>query len=102
MNYDMKRSGAYIQTLRVQNGYTQNELAQVMKVSQSFLSRIEAGEKGCSVDLFIQLSELFHVSIDALILGQALNKPQETERKVRLKADMADLISQLAQLTSQI
>ena len=27
MNYDMKRSGAYIQNLRVQNGYTQGQMA---------------------------------------------------------------------------
>ena len=66
MNYDMKRSGVYIQNLRIQNGYTQNELAKAMDIDQSFLSRIEAGQKGCSVDLFIQFSEFFHVSLDAL------------------------------------
>ena len=102
MNYDMKRSGAYIQSLRTQNGYTQNGLAKVLKINQGFLSRIEAGQKGCSVDLFIQLSELFHVSIDALILGQESDKQQETERKVRLKANMAKLIDQLAQMTEQL
>ena len=53
MNYDMKRSGAYIQNLRIQNGYTQNEFAKAMNIDQSFLSRIETGQKGCSVDLFI-------------------------------------------------
>ena len=47
----MKRSGAYIQNLRIQNGYSQNELAKAMNISQSFLSRIEAGQKGCSVDM---------------------------------------------------
>lgn len=102
MNYDMKRSGAYIQSLRIQNGYTQNELAKMLKINQGFLSRIEAGQKGCSVDMFIQLSELFHVSIDALIFGQESDKQQETERKVRLKANMAKLIDQLAQMTEQL
>ena len=66
MNYDMKRSGAYIQNLRAQRGYTQNELAKAMNINQSSLSRIELGAKGCSVDLFIQLSEFFHVSLDEL------------------------------------
>lgn len=102
MNYDMKRSGAHIQSLRIQNGYTQNELAKMLKINQGFLSRIEAGQKGCSVDMFIQLSELFHVSIDALIFGQESDKQQETERKVRLKANMAKLIDQLAQMTEQL
>ena len=102
MNYDMKRSGAYIQNLRIQNGYSQNELAKAMNISQSFLRRIEAGQKGCSVDMFIQLSEFFHVSLDALILGMEPDIPQESERNVRLKADIADLIDRLAQLKEQL
>ena len=102
MNYDMKRSGAYIQKLRIQNGYSQNELARAMNLNQSSLSRIELGNKGCSVDLFIQFSEFFHVSLDALILGMEPDIPQESERNVRLKADIADLIDRLAQLKEQL
>ena len=102
MNYDMKRSGTYIQNLRVQNGYTQNELAKVLNINQSFLSRIEAGQKGCSVDMFIQLSEFFHVSLDALILGVEPDITQETERRVRLKADITELVDRLTQLKAQI
>ena len=102
MNYDMKRSGAYIQNLRIQNGYTQNELARAMDINQSFLSRIENGQKGCSVDIFIQLSEFFHVSLDALILGVESDMPQETEGKMRLKANITELIDQLTKLKSQL
>lgn len=102
MVYDMKRSGAYIQNLRIQNGYTQNEFAKAMNIDQSFLSRIETGQKGCSVDMFIQLSEFFHVSLDALILGMEPEASQETERKMRLKANITELIDQLAQLKAQL
>ena len=102
MNYDMKRSGVYIQNLRIQNGYTQHELAKAMNIDQSFLSRIEAGQKGCSVDLFIQFSEFFHVSLDALILGMESDTSQEIERKARLKADITELIDQLAQLKAKL
>lgn len=102
MNYDMKRSGVYIQNLRIQNGYTQNELAKAMNIDQSFLSRIEAGQKGCSVDLFIQFSEFFHVSLDALILGMESDTSQEIKRKARLKADITELIDQLAQLKAKL
>ncbi len=45
MNYDMKRSGAYIQNLRIQNGYTQNQLAKTLNMDRSHLSRIESGQK---------------------------------------------------------
>lgn len=102
MNYDMKRSGAYIRNLRIQNGYTQNEFARALNINQSFLSRIEAGQKGCSVDLFIQLSEFFHVSLNALILGMELDTALETERKAHIKADIAELIDKLIQLKAQI
>ena len=102
MNYDMKRSGAYIQNLRIQNGYSQNELAKAMNINQSFLSRIEAGQKGCSVDMFIQLSEFFHVSLDALILGMEPDMALETERRAHMKADITEVIDRLEQLKAQL
>ena len=102
MNYDMKRSGAYIQSLRIQNGYTQGELAKVMGIDQGFLSRIESGKKGCSVDMFIQLSEFFHVSLDVLILGTNPDMVEESEHKMRLKANITELIDQLTQLKAQL
>ena len=86
MHYDMKRSGVYIQNLRIQNGYTQNELAKAMNIDQSFLSRIESGKKGCSVDLLVQLSNLFSVSLDYLALGK--DKLSTKERIEELIADL--------------
>ena len=102
MNYDMKRSGAYIQNLRIRNGYSQNELARVMNINQGSLSRIEFGRKGCSVDLFIQFSEFFHVSLDALILGMEPDATLEAERNKRLKAEITKLIDQLMLLKEHL
>ena len=98
----MKRSGAYIQNLRIRYGYTQNELAKAMNINQSSLSRIEFGSKGCSVDLFIQFSEFFHVSLDALILGKEPDETQEAARNKRLKADITDLINRMTLLKEQL
>ena len=80
MNYDMIRSGKRIQQLRMEKGYTQDELAAALNINRSFVSRIESGKKGCSVDLFIQLSEIFQVSLDFLILGE-LDGVQKKEHK---------------------
>lgn len=102
MNYDMKRSGAYIQNLRVQNGYTQGQMAKALNMDRSYLSRIESGAKGCSVDLFIQLSEFFHVPIDSLILGMERGDVLEHEGKVRLKKEIAELIDRLAIFQSHL
>lgn len=102
MNYDMKRSGAYIQNLRVQNGYTQGQMAKALNMDRSYLSRIESGAKGCSVDLFIQLSEFFHVPIDSLILGMERDDVLEHEGKVWLKKEIAELIDRLAIFQSHL
>ena len=95
MNYDTKRSGAYIQNLRIQNGYTQGQLAKMMNMDRSHLSRIESGAKGCSVDLFIQLSEFFHVTIDSLIFGMERDDALKNESKAQLKKEIAILIDHL-------
>jgi len=102
MNYDMKRSGAYIQNLRAQRGYTQNELAKAMNINQSSLSRIELGAKGCSVDLFIQLAELFDVSLDYLILGRYCDALPKAADTAQLKSDIDELIDRLTRFRESI
>lgn len=102
MNYDTKRSGAYIQNLRIQNGYTQGQMAKALNMDRSHLSRIEAGRKGCSVDMFIQLSEFFHVSIDLLILGMDRSNVLKDEDMVQLKREITELIGHLTILQAQL
>ena len=55
MHYDMKQSGARIRFFRKQNRCTQEELAKLLSMDRSFLSGIESGKKGCSVDLLYSL-----------------------------------------------
>lgn len=102
MNYDMKRSGAYIQNLRIQYGYTQEELSRAVNIDRSFLSRIESGKKGCSVDLFIQLAEFFCVSLDELILGPEIRCRHFAESREQLNADIAALVEHLKLFQSQL
>lgn len=68
MYYDIKESGERIRQLRIHNGYTQEMMAQKLNTDRSLLSYVESGKKGCSVDLLIQLSSVFGVSIDYLVL----------------------------------
>ena len=101
MNYDMIRSGKRIQQLRMEKGYTQDELAAALNINRSFVSRIESGKKGCSVDLFIQLSEIFQVSLDFLILGE-LDGVQKKEHQEPLKTEIGNLIDQLTVFQKQL
>ena len=92
MHYDMKQSGASIRFLRKQNRYTQEELAKLLSMDRSFLSGIESGKKGCSVDLFIQFAEFFHISLDELILGAEHNRNVSKEE---VKDSISALIDHL-------
>ena len=51
MYYNTKASGARIRELRIAKNFTQDNLAEHMNVSRGFISLIESGKKGCSVDL---------------------------------------------------
>ena len=92
MHYDMKQSGARIRFFRKQNRCTQEELAKLLSMDRSFLSGIESGKKGCSVDLFIQFAEFFHISLDELILGAEHNRNVSKEE---VKDSISALIEHL-------
>ena len=93
--YNILEAAARIRTLRDTHGYTQEQAAELLNIDRSFLSRIENGSKGCSVDLFVRLSELYHVSLDYLVLGRSSDQ-------VLLKENLKKVIRQLADLYGAI
>ena len=95
MNYDIKECGKRIHQLRIASGFTQEKIAAALNVDRSFYSRIESGKNGCSVDLFIQLSKLFEVSLDYIILGKDNDASPMPENSVPLKLEVAKLICHL-------
>ena len=99
MYYNTKASGARIRELRIAKNLTQDDLAEHMNVSHGFISLIESGKKGCSVDVLIALSNLFGVSIDYLVLGTAtLTAPDSAA----LKADIQELIGHLEKFRERL
>lgn len=97
MRYDMKKSGERIRQLRINNGLTQEQVAETLNISRSFYSRIETGEKGCSVDLLVQFSNLFRVSLDYIILGRYSSDLLADTDRTQLKKDIAKLVTHLEQ-----
>lgn len=102
MNYDMKQSGERIRQLRIKNNLTQEKAANALNIDQSFFGRIETGKKGCSVDLFIQLSILFDVSLDYLILGRYPSDLTTGADISQLKANIVELVSQLEKFMASL
>ena len=99
MYYNTKASGARIRELRIAKNFTQDNLADHMNVSRGFISLIESGKKGCSVDVLIALSNLFGVSIDYLVLGTAAFTAPDS---AALKADIQALIGLLEKFREQL
>lgn len=102
MNYDMKKSGERIRQLRIQQGFTQENIAQMLNIDRSFYSRIEAGKNGCAVDLLIQLSGLFEVSLDYLILGKYDSSFLRNAEKILLKEKIEKTIAHLEQIRAAL
>lgn len=97
MGYDVKRSGERIRHLRIKNGFTQEKAASILNIDRSFYNRIETGKKGCSIDLLVQLSDLFHVSLDYLILGRYSKDLIGSADSSQIKTDIEKLIAHLEQ-----
>lgn len=95
MFYDIEKSGERIRQLRIHKGYTQEIIAQKLNIDRSFLSHVEAGKKGCSVDLLIQLSFIFGVSIDYIVLGSVHRDPSSSSSTELLQESIELLICQL-------
>ena len=70
MPYIPEECGKRIAKLRILQDYTQERLAEALNIDRTHLSKIEAGSRTCSIDLFIQFSAFFGVSLDYIILGK--------------------------------
>ena len=99
MYYTTKASGARIRELRIAKNLTQDDLAEHMNVSHGYISFIESGKRGCSVDVLIALSNLFGVSIDYIVPGTATSTVPDS---AALKADIQALIGQLEKFKERL
>lgn len=90
MFYDFEESGRRVANLRMQHGYTQEQLADVLNMDRSVLSKAEAGKRGLPIEIYAQIAALFNVSLDYLITGKIHHQDE-----VNLKESIGALISQL-------
>lgn len=102
MSYNMKECGNRIRQLRIKKGFTQGSIAGMLNIDRSFYSRIEAGKNGCAIDLLVQLSELFEVSLDYLILGKYSGTLIGQIERTLVKKDIEKLMSDLNQFKESL
>ena len=61
--------------IRKEKGYSQEEVAKKINISQSNYSKYELGKIEPNIELLIKLADIFNVSIDYLLGHQLYNKP---------------------------
>lgn len=64
--------GARIAALRRAKGMSQSELAKQLQISPSAVGMYEQGRREPAAEVLVRLSQLFEVSVDYLLTGQAL------------------------------
>lgn len=72
-----------LQELRKSKGMTQEELAEVLYVSRTAISKWESGRGTPSIESLKQISAFFSVSIDDLLSAEKILSLAEQEHKIR-------------------
>lgn len=76
-----KKIGNFIKELRLENGYTQQELADIIHVSRQTISKWEIGKSNCDSANIKLLSDLFRVTPNEIINGE---RNQENDIALKL------------------
>lgn len=86
--YNLAESGKRLKELRNGKGkaYTQEKVAEEVGISREYLNRLEAGKKGCSVDLLVIFAQYYDVTMDYITYGK-----EETEHVINLAETMDKL-----------
>ncbi len=89
MRFDPVECGKRIKSLRKENGFTQMQLSETLKISFDHLRAIEHGRRTCSIELLVDLHVLFDVSLDYLILGKT-SRLDLVKAELQKAAEMID------------
>ena len=90
-----------LQELRKNRGLTQEELAEVLYVSRTAISKWESGRGYPSIDSLKEISNYFSVTIDDLLSGEKLISIAEKENKDNIRS-MCGLLFGIVDLCSFI
>src|SRR5699024_2069269 len=93
--------GKRIQSYRVQNNMTQEQLAELTGTNQKHISKIEAGQLRIKLDTIYAITTALHISIDALIADYD-NSNDEANLKLILDDIRGMNAKQLAMLRENI
>ena len=88
--------------LRKKNGMSQEELAEKLGIDTSLLDDLEAGKKECPVELVVQFSNIFGVTIDMLVLGKEHETSLSAADRSHLKDEITTILAELEKLKGRL
>lgn len=74
MRYEMMKY-ENIRSIRIDNGYTQDQIAKYLGISQNTYSQYEIGVLNYPVDAIVRLADFYGVSTDYLLGRTAVKEP---------------------------
>ena len=90
-----------LQELRKNKGFTQEELAEILYVSRTAISKWESGRGYPNIESLKEISRFFEVSIDDLLSGEKLLSIAEKENKSNIR-NICDFLFGIVDLFSFI
>ncbi len=64
----LKKFGKNVKIERIKKDLTQEQLAEIMNVSQNYIANIEGGKANMSLGKILELSQFLDVDIDKLLI----------------------------------
>ncbi len=90
MYYDLTECGKRIAQLRAESRLTQLQAAEKLNISVQHYRSVEAGRRGSSIELLVEMANTFHTSLDYIIFGRSAEKYLG-----KLKAELQGVIAAL-------
>ena len=95
-----------IKELRNERGLRQEDLAEIINVSQQTISRLENGENSLPADILVDLSRFFHVSADYILkLSDARMTREnciEADRNIEKQMDLFRMYERLSRANQHL
>ena len=82
MRFNRMAYGARIKQLRINKGLTQEQLAEKMHVTGTYIVKIENSQRTGSIELAVELADCFGVSLDHLLLGREYSDKKQAFQTV--------------------
>ena len=78
---DVNKTGKFLAILRKSQGYTQQEVADYLNISNKTISKWEQGKGYPELTVLPVLAEFYHVSVDEILAGEKMNRQTEPDHQ---------------------